>query len=174
MQRLVVMAAVCGGTFAAWGCGDSSNSSTGANATPVTVATPTPVPPPVATEPAHTPEPPPCSSCEAPVTNTNPPVRLTIRVYKVEDLDGKIVAGIPTSIPVGYKVTIDATPKDIGNRDTLGSGTVDFSFSNESLVRVSGNHGFQKKMTVLRAGTIQVQAFLDGVESNVLEVTLGD
>jgi len=29
-------------------------------------------------------------------------------------------------------------------------------------------------MTVLGAGTIEVQAFLDGIDSNVLTVTLGD
>ncbi len=173
IRSMVVVAAVCGSTFAMAGCGGSTSS--GANATPVAVATPAPVPTPVA-DPVHTPTPapPPCGSCEAPITNTNPPVRLTIRVYKVEDLNGTVLAGIPDSIPLGYKVTIDATPKDKDNRDTLGSGTVDFSFSDLSLVKVGSNHGFQKKLTVLGEGTLEVAASLDGIDSNVLTITLGD
>jgi len=127
----------------------------------------------VVTEPSHTPSPSPCSGCEAPVTNTNPPVRLTIRVYKVQDRNGTVIAGIPSSIPLGYTVTIDATPKDKDNRDTLGSGTVDFRFSDLALVDVRSNHGFQKKLTVLGAGEIEIQASLDGIDSNILVVTLG-
>jgi hypothetical protein len=175
IRKMVVVAAVCGGTFAMAGCGGSTLS--GTNVTPVAVATPTPapIPTPIA-DPVHTPSPapPPCGSCEAPVTNTNPPIRLTIRVYKVEDLNGTVLAGIPDSIPLGYKVTIDATPKDKDNRDTLGSGTVDFSFSDPSLVKIGSNHGFQKKLTVLGGGTIAVSASLDGIDSNVLTITLGD
>jgi hypothetical protein len=108
------------------------------------------------------------------VTNTNPPVRLTIRVYKVQDLNGSMVAGIPPSIPLGYTVTIDATPKDAGNRDTLGSGTVDFTYSDPALVEVGSNHGFQKKLKVLGAGLLEVKASLDGIDSNTLVITLGD
>ena len=170
MQSWVVMAAVCAGTFAVSGCGESTSET---NPTPVVVAPSASAPPPAAPDPAHTPAPPPCSNCEPPVTNTAPPVRLTIRVYKIEDLEGRLVDGIPASIPVGYKVTIDATPKDEDNVDTLGSGTVDFTFSEPDLVKVSGQHGFQKKMTVLAPGVIDVQAFLDGVESNILTITLG-
>ena len=156
------------------GCGGSNSSST--NVTPVAVATPNPAPSPTpVADPSHTPTPPPpCTgSCEPPVTNTNPPVRLTIRVYKVEDLNGTVLAGIPESIPLGYKVTIDATPKDKDNRDTLGSGTVDFSLSDPSLVKVGSNHGFQKKLTVLGEGTLEVSASIDGIDSNVLTITLG-
>jgi hypothetical protein len=108
------------------------------------------------------------------VTNTNPPVRLTIRVYKVQDVNGSLVAGIPPSIPLGYTVTIDATPKDAGNKDTLGSGTVDFTYSEPTLVDVGGNHGFQKKLKVLGAGLLEVKASLDGIDSNTLAITLGD
>lgn len=170
IQSLIVMAAVGVGIVSSSGCGESTPP---AAPTPVAVATPAPSPTPVATDPSHTPAPPPCPTCEAPVSNTAPPVRLTIRLYKVEDAEGRLVDGIPSSIPVGYKVTIDATPKDEDNVDTLGSGTVDFTFSEPDLVKISGQHGFQKKMTVLAPGVIDVQAFLDGVESNILTVTLG-
>jgi len=101
-------------------------------------------------------------------------VRLTIRLYKIQDVNGTVIAGIPDSIPIGYTMTIDATPKDNSNRDTLGSGTVDFTFSDESLVKVTSNHGFQKKLKVLGGGELAVQASLDGIDSNVLVITLGN
>lgn len=154
------------------GCGGSKSS--GTTATPVVPAAPAaPSPSPVASEPSHTPTPPPCTQglCEPPVTNTNAPVRLTIKVYKVQDLNGTVVDGFTTTFPVGYKVTIDGTAKDKDNRDTLGSGTVDFSFSDPSLVRVGSNHGYQKKLTILDAGVLEVRASLDGIDSNVLELT---
>jgi len=154
------------------GCGSSTSPADPAPSTPI--ATPAPTPTPVANPPQHAPTPPPCNGCEPPVTNTNPPVRLTIRVYKVQDLNGTLVPGIPPSIPLGYTVTIDATPKDAGNKDTLGSGTVDFTFSDMNLIDVGSNHGFQKKLKVLGAGLLEVQAHLDGIDSNTLVITLGD
>jgi hypothetical protein len=173
IQSRAAVAALCSVVVILAGCGQNTPSAE-TPATPVAVATPTPAPPPT-TQPSHTPAPPPCQSpCEPPVSNTNPPVRLTIRVYKVQDLNGTVIAGIPPSIPVGYTVTIDATPKDKDNRDTLGSGTVDFTFSDLSLVKVTSNHGFQKKLKVLGAGDLEVQASLDGIDSNVLAITLGD
>ena len=180
IRSMVVVAAVCGVTFAMAGCGGSTSS--GTNVTPVAVATPTPAPSPtptpVASEPSHTPSPtpPPCTQglCEEPTTSTNTPVRLTIRVYKVEDLNGKLVNGFTTEFPVGYKVTIDATAKDVANRDTLGSADVDFSVSDESFVRIGGNHNFQRKITAVRPGDLQVWASLDGIESNILDLTFTD
>jgi hypothetical protein len=173
IRNLVVMAAI-GGAMASVSCGGSTSAPTSTPTDPVAATPPpTPAPPPV-TQPSHDPTPPPCSGCEAPVTNTNPPVRLTIRVYKVQDLNGTLVAGIPPSVPLGYTVTVDATPKDAGNRDTLGSGTVDFTYSDPELVEVRSNHGFQKKLTVLGAGLLEVRASLDGIDSNTLVITLGD
>jgi len=172
MRTMSAWALLCGVTVFGLGCGKSASS--GSTSTPVVTPTPTPAPTPVATQPSHPPTPPPCGECEPPVTNTNPPVRLTIRLYKIQDLNGTVIAGIPPSIPLGYTVTIDATPKDKDNRDTLGSGTVDFQFSDLSLVEVRSNHGFQKKLVVLGAGELEIKASLDGIDSNVLVVTLGD
>ena len=72
-----------------------------------------------------------------------------------------------------YTVTVDATPKDAANKDTLGSGTVEFTFSPETLVDVGSNHGFQKKLKVLAPGLLEVRASLDGIDSNTLVITLG-
>jgi hypothetical protein len=172
--RSLMVIALIGTATAVVSCGGSTSPVTSEPPVQV-VATPAPTPtPPAADEPSPDPTPPPCNGCEAPVTNTNPPVRLTIRVYKVQDVNGSLVAGIPPSIPLGYTVTIDATPKDAGNKDTLGSGTVDFTYSEPTLVDVGSNHGFQKKLKVLGAGLLEVKASLDGIDSNTLAITLGD
>ncbi len=104
IRSLMVMALI-GAATAAVSCGGSTSPVTseppvGVVATPA----PTPTPPPV-DQPSPAPTPPPCNGCEPPVTNTNPPVRLTIRVYKVQDVNGTVLAGIPPSIPLGYTVT---------------------------------------------------------------------
>jgi hypothetical protein len=170
---MAAVAALCGVVGFVPGCGESNDAS--GTPTPVAVATPTPTPAPsptpVVSEPSHTPTPPPCDECEAPVTNTNAPIRLTIRVYKVEDPNGKLVSGYTTEFPVGYKVTIDATAKDEDNHDTLGSADVSFGVSDDSLVRVGGNHNFQRKLTAVRAGDLRVWANLDGIDSNILDLS---
>lgn len=170
MRALMLIAALSGG-LAGIGCGSSTSPAEPTPSAPA--ATPAPTPTPVANPPQHDPTPPPCNGCEPPVTNTNPPVRLTIRIYKIQDLNGTVIAGIPPSIPLGYTVTIDATPKDANNKDTLGSGTVDFSFSDMSLIDVGSNHGFQKKLKILGEGLLEVKASLDGIDSNTLVITLG-
>lgn len=170
--RSLMVIALIGTAMAAVSCGGSTSPVTSEPTVPVSTPTPTPAPP--VSQPSQNPTPAPCNGCEAPVTNTKPPVRLTIRVYKVQDVNGTLVAGIPPSIPLGYTVTIDATPKDAGNRDTLGSGTVEFMYSDPGLVDVSSNHGFQKKLKVLGAGLLEVKASLDGIDSNTLVITLGD
>jgi hypothetical protein len=168
-RSLILIAAMSSGLAGA-GCGSGTSPAEPAPSVPIATPAPTPTPTPVANP---EPTPPPCNGCEPPVTNTNPPVRLTIRVYKIQDLNGTVIAGIPPSIPLGYTVTIDATPKDANNRDTLGTGTVDFTFSDMSIIDVGSNHGFQKKLKVLGAGLLEVQASLDGIDSNTLAITLG-
>jgi hypothetical protein len=168
--KTLMLIAGLSGAVAGIGCGSTSPADP---APTVPVATPEPTPTPVANQPQQQPTPPPCNGCEPPVTNTNPPVRLTIRIYKIQDLNGTVIAGIPQSIPLGYTVTIDATPKDANNKDTLGSGTVNFTFSDLNLIDVSSNHGFQKKLKVLGPGLLEVQASLDGIDSNTLAITLG-
>src|SRR4051812_7214724 len=90
-------------------CGGGSSPST-----PVPVATPTPVA--VAT-PLPTPEPEPTPDGEPPVDKTTPPVRITARLYVVEDPSGRVYDyqstkdGTPI-IPLGYKFRVDIVAKD--------------------------------------------------------------
>ena len=165
--------------------GVSCGSSTPAQ--PTVVATPAPVqsatapvatlPPATLPSPSPSPSAPTCTQglCEAPTTNTNPAVRLTIRLYKIVLPNGRTMQGVTndTVIPVGSEATIDATAKDEFNNDTLGTGHVDFWVENNGTVKVAGNHDYQKKLTVLTSGTVDVEAHMDVIKSNTLTLKLG-
>jgi hypothetical protein len=151
---------------------------------PIAVSTPTPEPTPSPSpSPTATPAPSPSPSgtpcppgvCEDPVTNDTPAARVTVRLYKVANQDGELQQGFTedSQIPVGYEATIDVVAKDEEGKETLGQGPVEFRFSDERLVRVGGNHRYQRRLTVLKAGELQVRATLDGVESNPLILHLG-
>jgi hypothetical protein len=131
---------------------------------------PTPAPSP---SPSRTPCPP--GVCEDPVTNDTPAARVTVRLYKVANQHGEWQSGFTedSQIPIGYQATIDVVAKDEQGKETLGQGQVEFQFSDERLVRVGGNHPYQRKLTVLKAGELQVTATLDGVKSSPLTLHLG-
>ena len=137
--------------------------------TPAAVATPTPAP--LAT-PTPVPTPTPCTQglCEEPTTNTNPPVRLTLRIYSVVNQGGQWIQGLTEmdAIPVGYTVTVDATAKDEGNRDTLGLTTVQWEFENEQGANIVGNHTHQRRIRGDKPGTVLVTAIQDGIRSNTV------
>jgi hypothetical protein len=139
----------------------------------VTLPTPTPAPAPTPTpSPSATPCPGECAT-----TNREPAVKLTIRLFKVTNSSDELQAGFDEDswFPPGYKLTIDAVAKDANKNETLGEGDILFEVSNPKLVKVGGTqHTFQRKITVLSAGTLQVWAFLDGVQSNVLTFKLSN
>jgi hypothetical protein len=180
--RLSLAFALGGVALLAVSCGSDSPSQPTEQSVvtvPPTTVPPTTVPPtttPAAARPAPSPTPS-CTQglCETPTTNANMPVRLTIKLYKVVGTDGKVVPGInnDTKIPVGAEATVDATAKDEFGYETNGSGHVDFWVEDNGTVRETGTHDFQRKLKVLAAGTVSVQATLDGVRSNLLTLTLG-
>jgi hypothetical protein len=149
--------------------------------TPAPTATATPAP---ATGP--TPTPAPCvvaGTCEAPTTNTNPPTRVELRVFLVRKPDGDpapcseadpAAPGGPAPntrywfapIPVGYRVTIDATAFDQFNKPTNhdcrddNRGCLDWRLQDgQGLIEeFSSGHIFQPKFLVTGAGDFQIQA----------------
>jgi hypothetical protein len=159
--------------------GCSSTSSTGpdpvagAQGSPSPAPTPTPTPTPAPNlQPSPSPSPA-CDRglCEAPVTNTNPPVRLSIRVYSAVDGNGRQVATPPANaIPLSYRVTLDAVAKDASGYETNGGGKVNYDFSNAGALSLSGTHPFQVKVQGTRAGEITAWAELVGVRSNDLSL----
>jgi hypothetical protein len=155
-------------------CGGSSP------VTPVAVV-PTPAPTPVPT-PAPTPSPTPtpvaeiCDDCEVAVTNRNSPVRLTLRLYTLEDGFGQFVRN-PSPldvIKVGWFARLDVVAKDIAGDETNGNEEVVWHFSDESLIRVTGNHTHQRRVKALAPGYVDVWATQEGVRSNTLTLTFGN
>lgn len=154
------------------GCGGGASSPFAPAApTPTPAPAPTPTPTPAPT-PAPAPTPSPCTQglCEPPVANTAPPVRLTLRLYAVEDGLGNFFPEMTEldEIPVGFIARLDVTAKDEDDAETNGTGKVRFFFSDPTLVKVTGNHPFQRRLTILKPGRLDCQAELDSVQSNVL------
>lgn len=146
-------------------------------ATPTPASTPSPSPSP---SPSPTPSPSPsanpgpCADCEEPVSNTNPPVRLNLRLYAVEDPYGKTKFNWdPTrAIPVGWTARLDVVGKDVDGAETNGQGDVQFFVSDAPLVKVSGQHSHQRRLKVLEAGELTCWVTQDGVRSNDLQLLL--
>ena len=136
--------------------------------TPAPTATPTPAP-----EPTPTPAPTPTPGDEPPVENTAPAVRVSIRLYSVEDGAGNFIRnfdpGLP--IPTGYWARVDVTAKDKDNRETNGNGVVEFFVSNPRAVEITGGHTNQRRLRALRPTAVDVWATQDGVRSNTLTLT---
>ena len=149
-------------------CGKSTPAAPTPSPSPVAVASPTPAPTPVPS-PSATP-PCPTDPCEEPVTNSNPAVRVTMRIYVVEDPGGGYVGNVNPGddIPVGYTARLDVTSKDLDNRETVGQSDVQFFFSDLGLVRVSGNHTNQRRVQGLAVGSVDCWAVQDGITSNTI------
>jgi len=151
-------------------CGSSSPAAPVPVPTPVPTAAPTPAP--VAT-PSPVPTPTPCPECEETVTNSNPAVRVTMRIYVIEDPGGGYVGNVNPNdeIPVGYTARLDVTSKDVDNRETVGQGPVQFFFSDTGKINVTGNHTNQRRVQGLSAGQIDCWAVQDGTRSNTITLS---
>jgi len=129
--------------------------------TPVPLSTPTPQPTPT-----------PCTQglCEPPVENTAPPVRVTIRLYTIEDGSGAFVPNPNPNEPiaVGLWARLDVTAKDKDNLETNGNGSVEFFFSNIRSIEVAGGHTNQRRIKAIEPTLVDCWATLDGVRSNTL------
>jgi len=136
--------------------------------TPAPTATPTPAPAPTPT-PTPTPEP----SGEPPVVNTSPAVRVTIRLYAVEDGAGNFIANYDPNepIPTRYWARVDVTSKDEKGKETNGNGAVEFFVSVPRLIEVTGGHTNQRRLKALAPVMVEVWATQDGVRSNTLTLT---
>jgi hypothetical protein len=165
--------------FALSGCAGSNPADPTPSPTPIPIpnATPTPNPEPT---PTPQPTPTPCTYglCEAPTSNTNPVASVILRLYTVRDVFNRWISnwdpGQP--IPVGYTAHIDVTGKDGSFKDTLGDRGVqiEFFYSDPSLIQESGNHPWQRKLLVKKAGLLEVRVVFDGVRSDTLQLYFRD
>jgi hypothetical protein len=142
----------------------------GAPSAPVVVATPSPVA--VATPtPAPTPEPTP--EGEPPVERETAPVRITLRLFVVENPDGSVYQyrenqeGLPI-IPGGYHFRLDVIAKDKKNKETKGSGNVLWHW-NDNMIDVENiNNVYHPTLRASRPGIFCATAEMDKIESNEL------
>ena len=184
MRRLALFAFVA---LAAAYCGGSPAGPGGSgDPTPTPTSAPT-------TAPRATPTPPPCTQglCEAPVTNTNPPSRIHVKVFLVFKPNGDVAPcggedpaapGGPgpltyygfAPIPVGYRVAIDATPFDRDGKPTNGkcnddpAGCINWrqEDGSELIADYTQGHIFQPKFRVAGAGDFQIQAEMRDDQNN--------
>ena len=164
-SRIEMVALLAG--LAWWsGCGGGAER-------PTPIPTATPLPEPTATPtpvPTPTPTPTPCPACEPNVTNTNPPVRLNLRLYAVEDPYGetKFSYDPDRGIPLDWVARLDVVGKDADGQETNGRDTIEFHFSAPKLVKVSGAHSHQRRLKALDTGELTCWAIQQGVRSNDL------
>jgi len=148
--------------------------SCGGGGTPVApqpVATPTPVAVATPTPPAPTPEPTP--EGEPPVERETAPVRITLRLFVVEDGRGGVYQyreapdGTPL-IPLGNQFRLDIIAKDKKNKETKGSGNVFWNWDDTIIDPVNLNNIYHPTLRSMRAERTCVTAELDKITSNEL------
>jgi hypothetical protein len=160
------VAAILGATVASCGGGNPSTPVPVAAPSPVVVATPTPAPPP-------TPEPEPSPEGEPPVERETAPVRITLRLFVVEDGRGGVYQyretpeGLPL-IPVGYYFRLDIIAKDKKNKETRGSGNVLWHWDGDLIDEDNLNNIYHPRLRARRDGKFCAVAELDKILSNEL------
>lgn len=159
-------------TLFAAGCGGGGGNS--AQPTGPTASAPSPVP-----TAAPTPTPTPCTVglCEAPVTNTAAPEKVTLRLYWVSrpNSNDLVVCHEGDTIPVGYNFAVDLNAKDKDNKPTNGTGNIYYRYDGtDQLVSVHVSNPYQPRFTIESAGNFQIQGVLDEVRSDWLHLTFTD
>ena len=136
--------------------------------TPAPTATPTPAP-----EPTPTPAPTPTPGTEPPVENTARAVKVSIRLYAVEDGAGNFFPNWDPSEPIllRYWARVDVTSKDENGKETNGNGAVEFFVNVPRLIEITGGHTNQRRLRALAPVEVDVWATQDGVRSNTLTLT---
>lgn len=146
---------------------------------PVPTAGPDPVPVPTSAPPNNpnpNPNPNPRPTAEPPNNggNNSTVVRIGAKVYFIER-NGQILEGSEnaTSAQVGDRIHLDATAKDASNLPTNAHGAPHWTFSDTSVVAVSGGSGdWTPVMLVKHPGSISAYVEADGVRSNTVSLSL--
>lgn len=165
-----VIAVVAVGLVACGGGGGASPT------TPIPTPTPTPVAVATPTPAAPTPEPtPPCPTdpCEIPTELETKPVRITLRLFVVEDPAGGVYqyrendGGLPI-VPVNYKFRLDIIAKDRKNKETKGSGNVIWHWDENMINVESLTNIYHPTLRATKGGQFCTTAELDDITSNEL------
>ena len=174
MKTTESFAAIAAGFLLAVSCGGGSS---GTPVAPAPVATPTPAPaatPTPAPAPTPTPTPPcPTDPCEVPVTNDAKPVRMTLRLFVVENPSGGVFQyqenadGMPI-IPVNYKFRLDVIAKDKKNKETKGSGNMVWHWDDNMIEVENLSNIYHPQLKATKGGPFCVVAEMDEISSNEL------
>ena len=139
--------------------------------TPGAISVPTTAPTPAAVTPPTSGTAPIDTGLDIP-DNDAPVARVGAKVAFVECNGGQIVpdSAYATSAAVGCRVHFDATAKDASGKDTRARHTPEWSFTNNSIIRVkdSGSGGYTPVMTGLAPGSVSIFATIDGVSSGTM------
>jgi hypothetical protein len=164
----ILVAGLGAAVLSCGGGGSPSAPAPAATPTPVAVATPTP--------PAPTPEPtPPCPTdpCELPVERDTKPVRITLRLFVVENPSGGVFQyqenadGAPI-IPMNYKFRLDIIAKDKKNRETQGTGNVNWHWDDNMIDVENMENIYHPTLRATKGGQWCASAELDEITSNEL------
>jgi hypothetical protein len=144
----------------------------------VVVPVPIPTPPPATPAPPSQPAPPTNNNPPAPPeedgdgpdipNNTNPVAKLTAKIYFIECF-GRIV---DPPAPVGCRIHLDVTPTDSRNQHTQARGTPRWTYTNTSIVSVSGNSPYNPVLDARAPGDLDCWAEVDGIRSNTVHVQI--
>lgn len=156
--------------FAAFACGGSGTGPAAPSATVAVVPAPTPTP-----TPAPTPTPTPIAQDPnaEPVAGNGKVVKVFIKVFSVADSSNVIRPYEPGGpIYVGDTIRFDATGKDEFNQPTNGTEGLPpaWDWAPDEVAMLSGGRDWNPRARVKAPGSFRVQAFLDDVPSNVLEL----
>ena len=159
----------------------TGNNPNGPNPAPVpVVVVPVPIPtPPPATPPPTQPNPPapPDTPNNPPPDNpgngdvpdnTNPVAKLTAKLYFVECF-GQIV---DPPAPVGCRIHLDVTPTDASNHHTQARGTPRWTYTNTSIIGISGNSPYNPVLDARAPGDLDCWAEVDGIRSNTVHISI--
>ncbi len=100
--------------------------------------------------------------------NTNPVAKLTAKLYFVECF-GQIV---DPPAPVGCRIHLDVTPTDASNHHTQARGTPHWTYTNTSIIGVSGNSPYNPVLDAKAPGDLDCWAEVDGITSNTVHISI--
>jgi hypothetical protein len=171
MRTTKTSAVMAAGFLLAVSCGGGSGTPVApapvATPTPVPAATPTPVPQPSPTPPCPT------DPCEVPVDRETKPVRMTLRLFVVEDPSGGVFQyrenadGMPI-IPVNYKFRLDVIAKDKKNKETKGSGNMVWHWDDNMIEVENLSNIYHPQLRATKGGRFCAVAKMDEISSNEL------
>jgi hypothetical protein len=100
--------------------------------------------------------------------NTNPVAKLTAKIYFIENFGRQV----DPPACVGCRIHMDVTPTDSRNQHTRARGTPRWTYSNTSIVRVTGNSPYNPVLEARDTGDLTAYAEVDGIRSNVVSISI--